>query len=157
MKNKMLALVALCGATSSTMPLWAAEWADPVLEFAAPDLKTDGTGGGVYYVYHVATQKFMCNGNYKDNWNTELVVADEGREVTLSYGDDYELSRRPETDPEYSVEKGRVDKLPEGLSSDTVVHGRDTLRAGRIERAVLRAFGRGILAERIRGIAKETG
>lgn len=46
MKNKMLALVALCSATSSTMPLWAVEWNDPVLEFAVPDLKTDGTGGG---------------------------------------------------------------------------------------------------------------
>lgn len=33
MKNKMLALVALCSATSSTMPLWAVEWNDPVLEF----------------------------------------------------------------------------------------------------------------------------
>lgn len=29
MKNKMLALVALCSATSSTMPLWAVEWNDP--------------------------------------------------------------------------------------------------------------------------------
>ena len=29
MKNKLLALMALCGATSSTMPLWAAEWEDP--------------------------------------------------------------------------------------------------------------------------------
>ena len=106
MKNKMLALVALCSATSSTMPLWAVEWNDPVLEFAVPDLKTDGTGGGIYYIYHVATQKFMCNGNYKNNWSTELVVADEGQEITLSYGDDYELSRRPETDPEYSNEKG---------------------------------------------------
>ena len=74
MKNKMLALVALCGATSSTMPLWAAEWADPVSEFAAPDLKTDGTGGGVYYVYHVATQKFMCNGNYKDNCQSICLI-----------------------------------------------------------------------------------
>ena len=51
MKNKMLALVALCSATSSTMPLWAVEWNDPVLEFAVPDLKTDGTGGGIYYIY----------------------------------------------------------------------------------------------------------
>ena len=85
----------------------AAEWADPVLEFAAPDLKTDGTGGGVYLRLPCGYPKvYVCNGNYKDNWNTELVVADEGREVTLSYGDDYELSRRPETDPEYSVEKG---------------------------------------------------
>ena len=106
MKNRLLALMALCGATSSTLPLWAADWADPELTFADPNLATDGTGGGVYYIYHVATQKFMANGNYTNNWNTELVVADEGKEVTLSYGEDYELSRRPETDPEYSTAKG---------------------------------------------------
>ena len=106
MKNRLLALMALCTATSSTLPLWAADWADPELTFADPNLATDGTGGGVYYIYHVATQKFMANGNYTNNWNTELVVADEGKEVTLSYGEDYELSRRPETDPEYSTAKG---------------------------------------------------
>ena len=33
MKNRLLALVALCGATSSTLPLWAADWADPELTF----------------------------------------------------------------------------------------------------------------------------
>lgn len=52
MKNRLLALVALCGATSSTLPLWAADWADPELTFVKPDL--DGIKGGqrlVYYVY----------------------------------------------------------------------------------------------------------
>ena len=99
MKNRLLALMALCGATSSTLPLWAA-WEDPELQFVEPNLATDGTGGGVYYVYHVATQKFMGNSA------TRLVVSDQGQEVTLTYGEDYELSRRPETDPEYFTGKG---------------------------------------------------
>ena len=37
----------------------------------------------------------------KNNWGTELVVADEGKKVTLSWGQDYELSRRPAIDPAY--------------------------------------------------------
>ena len=61
MKNKLLALMALCGATSSTMPLWAA-WDDPELDFVNPNLTENVEGGGVYYVYHVATQKFMVEG-----------------------------------------------------------------------------------------------
>ena len=44
MKNRLLALMALCGATSSTLPLWAA-WEDPELQFVEPNLATDGTGG----------------------------------------------------------------------------------------------------------------
>ena len=99
MKNRLLALMALCGATSSTLPLWAA-WEAPKLQFVKPNLVADGTGGGVYYIYHVATKKFM--GNY----NTRLIVADYGQEVTLSYGEDYELSRRPESDAEYFTGKG---------------------------------------------------
>ena len=99
MKNRLLALMALCGATSSTLPLWAA-WEDPELQFVEPNLTADETGGGVYYIYHVATQKFMGNSA------TRLVVSDQGQEVTLTYGEDYELSRRPETDPEYFTGKG---------------------------------------------------
>jgi len=107
MKNRLLALMALCGATSSTMPLWASEnWPDPTLSFVDPNLTQDETGGGVYYIYHVATQKFMVNGNYKNTWGTELVVGDEGQEVTLSYGEDYELARRPESDPDRTTAKG---------------------------------------------------
>lgn len=102
MKNRLLALMALCGATSSTLPLWAA-WDGPELQFVEPNLATDGTGGGVYYVYHVATQKFMSNQRPD---GTRLVVDNTGQEVTLNYGDDYELSRRPETDEEYSTAKG---------------------------------------------------
>ena len=45
MKNRLLALMALCGATSSTLPLWAA-WDDPVLQFTEPNLATDGTEAG---------------------------------------------------------------------------------------------------------------
>ena len=102
MKNRLLAIMALCGATSSTLPLWAA-WDGPELQFVEPNLATDGTGGGVYYVYHVATQKFMSNQRPD---GTRLVVDNTGQEVTLNYGDDYELSRRPETDEEYSTAKG---------------------------------------------------
>ena len=76
MKNKLLALMALCGATSSTMPLWASEnWPDPVLSFTDPNLTQDETGGGVYYIYHVATQKFMNCGPWKhSDWKSELIV-----------------------------------------------------------------------------------
>ena len=47
MKNRLLAVMALCGATSSTLPLWAAEWENPIPNFVEPNLATDGTGGGV--------------------------------------------------------------------------------------------------------------
>lgn len=56
MKNRILAAMALCCATSSTMPLWAAEYGDPTIVTVEPNLATDGTGGGKYYIYHVATR-----------------------------------------------------------------------------------------------------
>ena len=60
MRNNLLVAMALCSATSSTLPLWASEnWPDPALTFVEPNLTPDETGGGVYYVYHVATQKFL--------------------------------------------------------------------------------------------------
>ena len=102
MKNRLLALMALCGATSSTLPLWAA-WEDPELQFVEPNLTADETGGGVYYIYHVATQKFMTNGQ---PYGTRLVVAETGQEVTLSYGEDYELANLPETSDDYFIGKG---------------------------------------------------
>ena len=86
MKNRLLALMALCTATSSTLPLWAADWADPKLTFVEPDL--EGIKGGqkeVYYVYHVASEKFMSNGA---DFNTTFIVSNTGQEVTLSYGPD---------------------------------------------------------------------
>ena len=101
MKNRLLALMALCGATSSTLPLWAA-WEDPELQFVDPNLTADETGGGVYYIYHVATQKFMTNGQ---PYGTRLVVAETGQEVTLSYGEDYELANLPETSENYFAGK----------------------------------------------------
>ena len=106
MKNRLLAVMALCGATSSTLPLWAAEWENPIPNFVEPNLATDGTGGGVYYVYHVVTQKFITCGDYNHNWGTEVIVADEGKKLDLTYDTDYELSNRPETDKEYSNAKG---------------------------------------------------
>ena len=103
MKNRLLALVALCGATSSTLPLWAADWADPELTFVKPDL--DGIKGGqkeVYYIYHVASEKFMSNGA---DYNTTFIVSNTGQEVTLSYGPDYELITHSKEANDYSAAK----------------------------------------------------
>ena len=101
MKNRLLALMALCTATSSTLPLWAADWADPELTFVEPDL--EGIKGGqkeVYYVYHVASEKFMSNGA---DYNTTFIVSDKGQEVTLSYGPDYELITHAKDANDYSA------------------------------------------------------
>ena len=78
MKNYLLSAMALCCATSSTMPLWASEYEEPQLKTIEPNLATDGTGGGVYYVYHVATKKFLTNGN---DYNTRLSVDETGQEI----------------------------------------------------------------------------
>ena len=101
MKNRLLALMALCTATSSTLPLWAADWADPKLTFVEPDL--EGVKGGqkeVYYVYHVASEKFMSNGA---DFNTTFIVSNTGQEVTLSYGPDYELITHAKDANDYSA------------------------------------------------------
>lgn len=91
MKNDvLLCFVAMCGAAFLASPSDAMAWDDPVLEFVTPDLSTDGTGGGAYYIYHPGTQKFMTNGNA---WNTQLSVGDEGQEITLYYGTDRGLIR----------------------------------------------------------------
>lgn len=55
MKNRILAAMALCCATSSTMPLWAAEYDDPTIVTVEPNLATDGTGGGKYYILKFPT------------------------------------------------------------------------------------------------------
>ena len=90
MKNKLLALIALCGATSSTMPLWAA-WEDPQLSFVTPDLEAIQKGTpATYYVYHVASGQFMSAGA---DYGTTFVIASDGQEVTISYGKDYQLLR----------------------------------------------------------------
>ena len=108
MKNNLFAVIALCSATSSSMPLWAAtEWNDPQLTFVAPNLTEDPvTGGGIYYVYHVATGKFLSDGNFRNNWGTELEVKDKGQKVTLSWGEDTELAYRETTDAEYHAGLG---------------------------------------------------
>ena len=83
MKNRILAAMALCCATSSTMPLWAAEYDDPTIVTVEPNLATDGTGGGKYYIYHVATRKFIAAGNAS---GTQLSVDSIGQEITtVSY------------------------------------------------------------------------
>ena len=89
MKSRLLALMTLCCATSASLPLWAAEWADPELSFVNPDL--DGIKNGArkaYYVYHVDSKMFMSAGN---QYGTTFIVSNNGQEVTLSYGEDYEL------------------------------------------------------------------
>ena len=88
MKNRLLAAMALCAATSSTMPLWASEWADPTLQTVDPNLATDGTGGGEYYIYHPYSGLWLTNGN---DWGTTLSVGDTGQLITLEYDIDYIL------------------------------------------------------------------
>ena len=107
MKNRLLALMALCTATASTMPLWAAYPDDPTLEFADPDWDAIQKGEQpTFYIYHVASGKFLSNGNWRNNWNTELVVADEGTPLTLSYGEDYQLAYLDEDDKNYNPNLG---------------------------------------------------
>lgn len=117
MKNSLLAVMALCGATSSTLPLWASEkYPDPTLAFVDPDLEQSENGGGVYYIYHVATQKFMNDGNWKNNWGSELVVAEDGLAVTLTWGQDYELSRHDPSASDYNAAYGWRMSMMEGHS-----------------------------------------
>ena len=104
-KNRLLAMLALCGAAFVTATsMWAAtEWDDPQMQFVTPNLVEDvSEGGGTYYVYHVATGKFLSNGNWLNNWNTEVEVKDQGQEVTLSWGQDYQLANVDPSDPEYN-------------------------------------------------------
>ena len=99
MKNKLLALIALCGATSSTMPLWAA-WEDPQLSFVTPDLEAIQKGTpATYYVYHVASGQFMSAGA---DYGTTFVIASDGQEVTISYGKDYQLNSYAPDNAQYS-------------------------------------------------------
>ena len=115
MKNKLLALMVLCGAASPTAPLWAA-WDDPALTYATPNLEAIQNGSPeVYYVYHVATGKFMSNGA---DWNTSLIVSENGQEITLSYGNDYELITKDPTSSEYSDALGFRMSMMNGPSSN---------------------------------------
>ena len=82
MKNQLLAAIALCCATSSTMPLWAQQYGRPDIVVATPNLTEDETGGGKYYLYHVATGKFLGAND------TRLAVDSLGLEVTLTYGEE---------------------------------------------------------------------
>ena len=63
----------------------------------------EGIKGGqkeVYYVYHVASEKFMSNGA---DFNTTFIVSNTGQEVTLSYGPDYELITHAKDANDYSA------------------------------------------------------
>lgn len=89
MKNRLLAVMALCAATSSTMPLWAAEWADPTLQAVDPNLVEDGeTGGGEYYIYHPYSGLWMTAGN---DYGTTWSVGETGQIVQLKWNIDYIL------------------------------------------------------------------
>ncbi len=90
MKNRLLAAMALCAATSSTMPLWASEWADPTMKTVDPDfsINTPGTEAGEYYIFHPYSGMFMVNGN---DWSTTLSLGDTGQLITLEYNIDYIL------------------------------------------------------------------
>lgn len=96
MKNKVLKLMALCTMAALPWNVGAVEWEEPVLEFVEPDLSTNGSGGGTYYIYHVGTRKFLTNGNAFD---TQLSVGENGQKVTLYYGTDRGLIR---TDSSYT-------------------------------------------------------
>ena len=112
MKNRLLALMALCTATASTMPLWAAYPDDPTLTFVSDDelgldelMANPGTQK-TFYMYHVATGKFLNDGNWKNNWNSEVVIADDGLAVTLSYGLDTHFGYLAEDDENYNPNMG---------------------------------------------------
>ena len=107
--------MALCGATSSTMPLWAA-WENPELTFATPNLEAIQNGNPeTYYVYHLATGKFMSNGA---DYNTSLIVSDNGQEITLSYGNDYKLITKDVEASDYSDALGFRMSMMNGPSNN---------------------------------------
>ena len=112
MKNRLLTLVALCAATASALPLWAAYPDDPALTFVSDDelgldelMANPGTQK-TFYMYHVATGKFLNDGNWKNNWNSEVVIADDGLAVTLSYGLDTHFGYLAEDDENYNPNMG---------------------------------------------------
>lgn len=78
MKNRLLATIALCGATAfSATPLWAAEWADP--EIATTTLNLEE--GGSYYFYLRKANMFLVNGN---SYNTQTSLGAEGKIIKVS-------------------------------------------------------------------------
>lgn len=80
--------MALCGATMSTMPLWAAtEWEDPEVAIVPIDLESEG----VYYAYHPATKLFMSNGNAAHNWGTEVVLSESAQRLIIKPNSDSRL------------------------------------------------------------------
>lgn len=95
MKNKLLAAMALCCATS--MSVWAGNWEKPTItSFVDPDLTipteeipTTGykylRGLGDYYLYHLSTGMFLTAGN---NYGTQMSLGTTGQKISLSYGHD---------------------------------------------------------------------
>ncbi len=104
--------MALCAATASALPLWAAYPDDPTLTFVSDDelgldelMANPGTQK-TFYMYHVATGKFLNDGNWKNDWNSEVVIADDGLAVTLSYGLDTHFGYLAEDDENYNPNMG---------------------------------------------------
>lgn len=93
MRNKLLAAMALCCATS--MSVWAGDWGKPTVKTVDPDLTIPSdpipTTGFTYlavkdyYIYHEATGMFLCAGNA---YGTQLSVGTIPEVVRLSYGYD---------------------------------------------------------------------
>ncbi len=104
--------MALCAATASALPLWAAYPDDPTLTFVSDDelgldeLMANPDTQKTFYMYHVATGKFLNDGNWKNDWNSEVVIADDGLAVTLSYGLDTHFGYLAEDDENYNPNMG---------------------------------------------------
>ncbi len=78
MKNRLLATIALCGATAfSATPLWAAEWADPEVVTTTLNLEE----GGSYYFYLRKANMFLVNGN---SYNTQTSLGAEGKIIKVA-------------------------------------------------------------------------
>ena len=85
MKKKWFGAIAVCCAFISAAPVQAQQYADPVVETVTPNLAEDGTGGGKYYIYHVAFNRWLSAGARS---GTQLIVDTVGQEITLVYGEE---------------------------------------------------------------------
>lgn len=85
MKKTLLATAALALTAIAPFPLSARDYEPPKVQVTEPNLATDGSGDGIYYVYHVATQMFLTAGN---NYGTQLSIGETGQKITLAYGEE---------------------------------------------------------------------
>ena len=92
-------------------------WDDPELTFVDPDLTEDSSGGGEYMIYHVGQGLFCNDGNWTYSWDSQLVIRDSGLVATLTWGQDYELSRHDESESDYNDGYGWRISMFEGNGS----------------------------------------